>query len=201
MMHGQQTHFGQTPSQTVGPYFAYGLAARQYGYDFGQPYDSVVAGPHARGARIRLEGRVLDGDGAAVSDALVEIWQVDGAGGYPRHADEAQALDFRGIGRSGTGTDAQCRYAFDTVKPAAQAAGEAPHIDMIITMRGLLLHVFTRVYFDDEALANAADAVLNAVPPARRETLLARRVQRNNEVAYLFDVRMQGPGETVFFDV
>lgn len=201
MMHGLETNFGQTPSQTVGPYFAYGLAAAQYGYDFKQPYDSVVALRHARGERIGLEGRILDGNGEAISDALVEIWQVDGEGAYPRSADDALHGGFRGIGRSGTGTDAQHRYRFDTVKPGAQSPGEAPHIDMVVTMRGLLLHVFTRVYFDDEAQQNSSDAVLKAVPLARRHTLIARRVQRGNEVTYEFDVHMQGTDETVFFDL
>lgn len=201
MMNGLKNNFGQTPSQTVGPYFAYGLAAAQYGYDFNQPYDKFLAHQHARGEHIQLTGQVLDGEGVAVSDALVEIWQADGVGRYPRNADEALDIGFRGIGRCGTGTDAKQRYCFDTVKPAAQAEGEAPHIDMIITMRGLLLHVFTRVYFDDEKQANANDAVLRAVAPARRHTLTARRVHSGAQVTYQFDVHMQGANETVFFDL
>lgn len=204
MMQGLQNNFGQTPSQTVGPYFAYGLTAAQYGYDYTQPFDTRVAGDAARGERLRLQGRVLDGEGAPVADALVEIMQVDGDGRYPQDADEAQAMDFRGLGRCGTGTDPSNRYVFHTVKPAAQRPGEAPHIDMIVTMRGLLLHVYTRVYFDDEALANAADAVMNAVPASRRHTLVARRAscggERGGEPIYEFDIHMQGEGETVFFD-
>ena len=201
LMQGLQDNFGQTPSQTVGPYFAYGLTAAQYGYDFDQPFDTVLADDEARGTRMRLEGRVLDGDGMPVSDALVEISHVDGQGRYPRNVYEASAMGFRGFGRCGTGTDLGHRYAFHTVKPASQADGEAPHIDMIVTMRGLLLHVFTRVYFQDEAEANAADAVLNSVYAARRHSLLGRKDERGGELIYRFDVHMQGPYETVFFDV
>lgn len=200
MMQALQHNFGQTPSQTVGPYFAYGLTAAQYGYDYTQPFGAELVREAAHGERIRLEGRVLDGDGVPVSDALVEISHVDGAGRYPGDADEAMTMGFAGLGRCGTGTDSRHRYAFHTVKPAAQAKGEAPHIDMIITMRGLLLHVFTRVYFDDEAKANAGDAVFCAVAPSRRHTLVARRAQRGGAVVYEFDVHMQGPDETVFFD-
>ncbi|MGE8569050.1 Protocatechuate 3,4-dioxygenase alpha chain [compost metagenome] len=201
MMQGQQDNFGQTPSQTVGPYFAYGLTAVQYGYDFDQPFDTVLAGDDARGARIRLQGRVLDGEGVPIPDALVEISQVDGQGRCPRNIYEASAMGFLGFGRCGTGTDPGSRYTFDTVKPGPQAEGEAPHIDMILSMRGLLLHVFTRVYFDDERDANACDVVLNSVPAARRHTLVARRDVRGGQVVYRFDVHMQGPYETVFFDL
>lgn len=201
MMSALETNFGQTPSQTVGPYFAYGLTATQYGYDFDQPFDAVLALDGASGERIRLEGRVIDGDGNTVSDALVEISQPDGLGRYPASVDEARAIGFRAFGRCGTGTDAQNRFVFHTVKPGAESPGEAPHVNVIVTMRGLLLHVFTRVYFDDEADANARDPVLASVPAARRPTLIARRVEEGGAVRYRFDIRMQGAEETVFFDV
>ncbi len=201
MMSALEADFGQTPSQTVGPYFAYGLAASQYGYDFDQPFDAVLALEDAKGERIRLEGRVIDGDGNAIGDALVEISQPDGEGRYPQTVDEAQASGFRGFGRCGTGTESGHRFVFHTVKPAAEAAGEAPHINVIVTMRGLLLHVFTRVYFSDEINANAHDAVLQSVPVARRGTLVAERIAQDGRVLYRFDIRMQGVGETVFFDV
>jgi protocatechuate 3,4-dioxygenase alpha subunit len=201
MMSAQEANFGQTPSQTVGPYFAYGLTATQYGYDFDQPFDSTVALDNAAGERIRLEGRVIDGDGNAVNDALVEICQPDGNGRYPASVEEARAIGFRGFGRCGTGTDAGLRFVFDTVKPGPETPGEAPHINVIVTMRGLLLHTFTRIYFDDEVQANAADTVLASVPEARRHTLIAKRVESGGAVRYVFDVRMQGADETVFFDV
>ena len=201
MMSALETNFGQTPSQTVGPYFAYGLAATQYGYDFDQPFDAVLALDNASGERIRLEGQVIDGDGNAIIDALVEISQPDGRGRYPSSVEDAKAIGFRAFGRCGTGTDTQNRFVFHTVKPGAESPGEAPHVNVIVTMRGLLLHAFTRVYFDDEATANAEDAVLASVPAERRATLVAKRVEEGGAVRYRLDIRMQGADETVFFDV
>lgn len=201
LMSALQTNYGQTPSQTVGPYFAYGLAATQYGYDFDQPFDDRVALDGARGERIRLVGRVIDGDGKAINDAMVEICQPDGEGHYPTSVEDARARGFRGFGRMGTGTDAQNRFVFQTVKPGANAPGEAPFIGVIVTMRGLLLHTFTRAYFSDEAKANAEDAVLAQVPAERRGTLVAQRSEEGGLVTYTFDIYMQGEKETVFFDV
>jgi protocatechuate 3,4-dioxygenase alpha subunit len=201
MMSALETNFGQTPSQTVGPYFAYGLTATQYGYAFDQPFDATVALDNAAGERIRLEGRVIDGDGVPIFDALVEISQPDGEGRYPQTVEEAQELGFRAFGRCGTGTDAQKRFVFHTVKPGAEASGEAPHINAIVTMRGMLLHAFTRIYFSDEADANAMDAVLQSVPAPRRQTLVAQRSEQGGAVVYRFDIHMQGASETVFFDV
>lgn len=201
MMTGQQADFGPTPSQTVGPFFAYGLTAQQYRYDFGQPFDDVVALPHAQGQHIVLEGRVLDGDGQSIGDALVEISQVDAQGRYPANIEEVKASGFRGFGRVGTGTDAEKRFVFRTIKPGAEGPGQAPHINVIVTMRGLLLHAFTRVYFSDEAAANAGDAVLNSVPAERQDTLVAQRRDEGGLPVYRFDIRMQGARETVFFDL
>ena len=203
LMTAQEADYGQTPSQTVGPYFAYGLTATQYGYDFDQPFDAVLALDAAAGQRIRLEGRVIDGDGNPINDALVEISQPDGEGRYPQTPEEARAMGFRAFGRVGTGTGTAegNRFVFHTVKPGAQAPGEAPHINVIVLMRGLLLHAFTRVYFSDEAEANAKDAVLQSVPAERRHTLIAERVEQGGAVTYRFDIRMQGTDETAFFDV
>ncbi|MGJ7614895.1 MULTISPECIES: protocatechuate 3,4-dioxygenase subunit alpha [unclassified Variovorax] len=201
LMTAQEADFGQTPSQTVGPYFAYGLTATQYGYDFDQPFDAVLALDNASGERIRLEGRVIDGDGNPINDALVEISQPDGEGRYPQTPEEARAIGFRAFGRAGTGTTEGNRFVFHTVKPGAQSHGEAPHINVIVLMRGLLLHAFTRVYFGDEAAANATDDVLQSVPADRRHTLIAERVVQGGAVSYRFDIRMQGADETAFFDV
>jgi protocatechuate 3,4-dioxygenase, alpha subunit len=201
MMSALETNFGQTPSQTVGPYFAYGLTATQYGYAFNQPFDAVLALDAARGQRIRLEGRVIDGDGKPINDALVEISQPDGTGAYPQSVAQARETGFRAFGRAGTGTDAENRFVFHTVKPGAEAPGSAPHINVIVLMRGMLLHAFTRIYFSDEAAANAKDAVLASVPAERRQTLVAQRSENGGAVTYRFDIHMQGDAETVFFDV
>lgn len=205
MMSALETNFGQTPSQTVGPYFAYGLTAAQYGYDLDQPFDDVVAYPHAEGEHIRLEGVVYDGEGQPVPDALIEISQPDAhgrpAGRFDSPRAEGRRRGFRGFGRVGTGTDLEQRFSFQTVKPGIATPGEAPHIDLIVLMRGLLVHAFTRVYFSDEAEANASDPVLCQVPPERRHTLVAQRREQGGQVFYRFDIHMQGPEETVFFDV
>jgi protocatechuate 3,4-dioxygenase alpha subunit len=201
MMSALEKNFGQTPSQTVGPYFAYGLTGSQYLYDFNQPFDDVVALEHAQGEHIRLVGVVYDGDGKPIPDAMIEISQPDAAGKYPQSVADAKATGFRAFGRMGTGTDAQTRFVFKTVKPGAAVAGEAPHINVIVLMRGMLVHAFTRVYFSDEAAANAKDAVLQSVPAERRNTLIAQRSEVAGQASYRFDIHMQGPQETVFFDV
>jgi len=191
----------QTPSQTVGPYFAYGLTPEQYGYDYKSLFGPVLAEPQAPGEHIRLTGRVFDGDGVPVNDAMIEILQADSRGRYVESRAEAQAAGFRGFGRCGTGTHASLHYWFDTVKPGSAGAGEAPHIDVIVMMRGTLSHAFTRVYFEDETEANARDSVLAALPAERRATLVARREAQPCGATYRFDIRMQGPKETVFFDL
>ena len=188
----------QTPSQTVGPYFAYGLTARQYNYPQTSIAEGAMAGEDVEGERIRIEGRVLDGDGAPVPDAMIEIWQADAQGRFAHPADpRGSNAGFTGFGRTGTGTDPKCRFVFDTIKPGAAAEGEAPHLNVIVFMRGLLTHVYTRIYFADEAAANATDPVLSAVPADRRNTLIATREGNT----YRLDIHMQGPDETVFFEV
>jgi protocatechuate 3,4-dioxygenase alpha subunit len=191
--------FGQTPSQTVGPFFAYALTAPQYGYEFSGIASGDLADDTVPGEHIRIAGRVLDGEGEPIPDALVEIWQADAEGLYPdRGATRDSNRPFRGFGRFGTGTDPQHRFIFHTIKPG-RVGDQAPHINVIVFMRGLLSHVYTRIYFSDEAEANARDRVLLSVPEERRPTLIAPR----DEAAptYRFDIRMQGAHETVFFDV
>jgi protocatechuate 3,4-dioxygenase, alpha subunit len=192
---------GQTPSQTVGPYFAYGLTPTQYGYPLKSAAGPEVEGlDEAGGPRIRLEGRVLDGQGAVIEDAMLEIWQADAQGRYPGAPGGANS-GFTGFARCGTGTAPDKSYRFETVKPGCAEPGCAPHINMIVFSRGLLSHAYTRVYFEDEATANNSDPVLALVPEDRRNTLIAKRLETDQGIVYRFDIRMQGDGETVFFDL
>jgi protocatechuate 3,4-dioxygenase, alpha subunit len=194
------TKLRQTPSQTVGPYFAYGLSPEQYGYQHGLTSiaGSEMAPDDVEGQRIRVEGRVFDGNGNPISDALIEIWQADSMGRYAHPSDpRGSNSNFKGFGRCGTGTDPRHRYWFDTIKPGKVDDDQAPHLNVIVTMRGMLLHAFTRIYFSDEPVANAMDKVLNAVPAERRNTLIATHENGN---VYRFDIHMQGDDETVFFD-
>ena len=198
------TQHQQTPSQTVGPYFAYGLTPTQYGYDFKSLFTPVLAQPHAEGEHIRITGRVFDGAGKPVNDALIEINQPDGSGHLITSVEEAQSKGFAGFGRCGTGTLAGHYFSFDTVKPGTRGEGQAPFIDVCVTMRGLLLHTFSRIYFSDEAAANAQDEVLTSVPAGRRATLVAVRENTNAGPVYRFDIYMQDSAagkETVFFDL
>lgn len=193
------TKLRQTPSQTVGPYFAYGLAPDQYGYQQNLTgiAGSQMADGDAEGQHIRVEGRVFDGAGNPISDALIEVWQADELGRYAHPADpRGSNSTFKGFGRCGTGTDPRNRFWFDTIKPGQVDPTQAPHLNVIVSMRGMLLHAFTRIYFADEA-ANATDKVLNAVPAERRNTLIATRLGGG---VYRFDIHMQGDQETVFFD-
>jgi protocatechuate 3,4-dioxygenase alpha subunit len=191
----------QTPSQTVGPYFAYGLCPEQYNFDFKSLFTAAVADYEAAGEHISVVGQVFDGDGKVIGDAMLEISQVDSQGKYPASREEIASSGFRGFARVGTGTDPQKRFIVETVKPGRASANEAPHLNVILTMRGMLLHTFTRIYFDDEAAANESDPVLAAVPAERRTTLIARRVPGTSKTVYRFDIHMQGEQETVFFDL
>lgn len=177
---------GLTPSQTVGPYFALGL-------DW--PQGTRLAAAGTPGEPITIAGQIFDGDGAPIPDALIEIWQADAAGHYYGAAQRA----WRGAGRCAV--DADGRFCFQTIKPGAvsEADGtvQAPHANVLVFARGLLLHLHTRIYFADETTANAVDPVLAVVPVERRGSLLARR----QGGIYCFDIHLQGPTETVFFDV
>jgi protocatechuate 3,4-dioxygenase alpha subunit len=185
-----------TPSQTVGPFFHFGLAD--------DAARGTLAGPHTRGDRITLEIGVFDGDGLPVSDSLVEIWQADADGAYVRplnHDASRTPPEFTGFGRLPTGTDGVCR--FETIRPGkiadAQGVLQASHINVCLFARGLLRQLYTRIYFaGDPALET--DAIYQFVPADRRETLLASRVS-GAPCRWRFDVRLQGDRETVFFDL
>lgn len=171
---------GPSPSQTVGPFFSIGA-------DWIGGTDLVP--PGSPGA-LRLEGRVLDGDGQPVPDAMVEIWQADAGGRFPPDA----APGWRGFARCLTGPDGS--YGFTTVKPGRVDAEQAPHADLSVFARGLLQRLVTRVYFPDEAATNAADPVLSSIgPPGRAATLVAAA----EDGRLRLDIRLQGEGETVFF--
>jgi protocatechuate 3,4-dioxygenase, alpha subunit len=185
------TRLGETPSQTVGPYLAIGLT-----WDDGP---SVVAAGTPGACWLR--GRLLDGAGDPVPDGMVEVWQADPDGRFDHPDDPRGAVarqGFRGFGRSLTDADGQ--WAVHTVKPGRVPDGaggeQAPHVDVSVFARGLLDRVVTRVYFDDEPAANAADAVLRSLPDDRaRSSLTAVRC----DDGYRFDIVLQGPDETVFF--
>jgi protocatechuate 3,4-dioxygenase alpha subunit len=192
-----------TPSQTVGPYFAYGLTPRK-NYDWKDTFSSDLVTADATGERIRIEGQVLDGDGAPINDCMLEVWQTDAQGRYASPADSRARPNaaFQGFGR--TPTDRDGCYAFDTIKPG-RVPGlndkmQAPHILMAVFARGMLRQSYTRIYFADEA-ANSEDAILALVPAERRETLIAQKSLREGRTVYSFDIRMQGEAETVFFEV
>ena len=182
-----------TPSQTVGPYLHLGLTdARSI---------SLVAGDGAKGERVWLTFRVLDGDGVPVPDAMIELWQADSEGNYVHQESRADGAAFLGFGRLATAGDGSC--TFETIRPGCvPGPGEtvqAPHINVSILGRGILKRLSTRLYFVGEP-ANAADPVLTLVPENRRWTLLAQPDPARTS-NWIFDVHLRGEGETVFFDV
>ena len=185
----------QTPNQTVGPFFQDALV---------RGGENILTNDHTRGPRILLTGQVLDGDGRPVPDALVEIWQADARGHFNHPADPNQALadrDFRGFGRAGTADGG--RFWFKTVKPGrvpgADGRPQAPHISVRVFARGMLLHALTRLYFADEP-SNESDALLSSIAAPRRGTLVAALVESDDLPTYRLDIRLQGDGETVFFE-
>jgi len=188
--------FAATPSQTVGPYFRIGLT-----WKHPRP---CIAAPEAKGDRVNLICRVFDGDGVAINDALLEIWQADANGKY-NHPDDLQpgACDAgcHGFGRMGTDEEGSCE--FQTVKPGrVPGAGnvlQAPHLNLGLFARGMLKQFYTRIYFAGEA-ANPDDPVLALVPAERRGTLMAQP-DPERPGTWRFDIHLQGDQETVFFDV
>jgi protocatechuate 3,4-dioxygenase alpha subunit len=183
---------GPTPSQTVGPFFSCGLARRE---------TVELAPPGVSGERVTVEGRVIDGDGVGVADALLELWQANAQGRYAHPEDtQDRPLEpaFRGFGR--VSTDGNGRFRFTTIKPGPVpglgGAMQAPHIAVSLFARGLQRRLVTRLYFPGNSLSE--DQVLARVPLERRQTLDAR--QGEGPGALVWDVVLQGPDETVFFD-
>jgi protocatechuate 3,4-dioxygenase alpha subunit len=184
---------GITPSQTIGPFFAYALTPRAYGGP--EIATETVAGEGVAGERIRIEGVVYDGDGLPVGDAMIETWQADAQGCFH----PAGNAGFTGFGRMET--TAAGGFFIETIRPGpvpgADGAPQAPHLSVSVFARGLLVRLATRIYFEDEP-ANAQDPVLALVPAARRGTLIAKR---GADGVFRFDIRLQGEDETVFFAV
>jgi protocatechuate 3,4-dioxygenase alpha subunit len=182
-----------TASQTVGPFLHIGLAWLTR---------DQLAPPGTAGERVTVTGRVLDGDGQPVPDALVEVWQANVHGKYAHPEDDQDkplVPEFRGFGR--VPTDDRGAFRFTTVKPGRvpgpSGSLQAPHLLVVVFMRGLLRHLVTRLYFPDEP-GNAEDPVLNLVPADRRTTLIARTVANG---VLEWDIVLQGPDETIFFDL
>lgn len=201
----QFSELKETASQTAGPYVHIGLAPKAAGFDiFEKNFTNVLAGPETQGERIRIEGRVFDGSGTPVRDVLIEIWQANAAGRYNHPADrQEKALDktFRGWGRACSDFETGV-YTFETVKPGSVSGRNgrpmAPHVNLWIVARGINIGLHTRTYFEDEREANASDPVLASLAQDRRAGLVARHV---SEGIYRFDIHLQGPQETVFFDL
>ncbi len=183
-----------TTSQTVGPFFSIGLTRMKHD-------DLVSAG--TSGERVVIEGYVRDGDGEPVPDAIIEIWQANSYGKYAHPEDQQNKpveASFSGYGR--IPTDEEGKFRFTTIKPGQvpDLGGklQAPHIVVSVFARGLLRRLVTRIYFPDEP-ANATDFVLNLVEASRRETLIAKKIT-DASGTLKWDVVLQGPNETVFFD-
>ena len=204
------SYLKETASQTAGPYVHIGLLPRQAGFEiFANNFGEAMVGPKTKGERVTIQGRLIDGAGVPIKDALIEIWQANAAGRYNHTADRQDKPiddDFRGWGRSGCDFETG-RYCFRTIKPG-QVVGRsghrpmAPHVNLWIVARGINIGLSTRMYFADEDAANAADPVLNIIEPAsRRKTLMGQRQLRDQEVVYNFDIYLQGERETVFFDI
>ncbi|MEW6766532.1 MAG: protocatechuate 3,4-dioxygenase subunit alpha [Pseudomonadota bacterium] len=193
---------GITPSQTVGPYFKYGLTPGG-SYQWNDAFGNDLVTPDVTGERIRIVGRVFDGDGKPIGDSMLEIWQADAQGRYANPQDTRAIPNsaFKGFGRCAT--DADGAFSFSTIRPGPVPGPggkpQAPHILLAVFARGMTQQAMTRIYLDGEA-ANAADPILALVPPDRRATLIAKR-EAGEIATYRFDVHLQGDNETVFFDV
>lgn len=199
----------ETASQTAGPYVHIGLAPGAAGFKiFENEIGHDIAGPNAKGERITVEGVVIDGTGNPLKDVLIEIWQANAAGIYPHPADKRAGEveeGFTGWGRVISDFTTGL-WSVETVKPGVVAGRNgrpmAPHLNLWIVARGINIGLNTRIYFSDEAEANAKDPVLNLIEQeSRRPTLIATRGERDGKVVYRFDIRLQGENETVFLDV
>lgn len=193
------TKLKETPSQTAGPFLHIGTLPAIAGLRVSQPErQNILAADGTLGERIRIEGLIHDGSGALVRDAMVEIWQANANGQYGSNG-------FLGWGRAATDFETGL-FVFETIKPGVtpfpDGRLQAPHVSLSIFARGINVHLQTRMYFSDEAAANAGDPVLQLVGnPDLAATLIAHRTGGDGVPTYRFDIRLQGDGETVFFDI
>ena len=195
----------QTASNTIGPFFHHIMTPEDP--DFVGITDNRMTGKSTKGERIKVEGRILDGDGKPLRAAMLEIWQANAAGRYnaPQDARNDVKLDkkFTGFGRVSAGN--RGKFEFETIKPGAVPSSgnalQAPHINLTLFAAAIHSHLYTRLYFSDEADANDIDPVLSFVGEKRRITLIAKRKNTKDGPVYRFDVKLGGDGETVFFDV
>src|SRR5699024_5359851 len=192
----------ETAAQTAGPYVHIGLAPEIAGLPpRAEEIWNRMATPEAQGEPIEVIGTVIDGNGDLVRDAFLEAWQADANGEY--QCDFDLEKPFNSFGRTATTVETNGQWSLTTIKPGcvSTAAGElmAPHINLAVFARGINIQLNTRLYFDDEAQANASCPVFNAVPSqSRRQTLIAHREQNGDgRTRYRFDIRLQGEGETV----
>jgi protocatechuate 3,4-dioxygenase alpha subunit len=196
----------ESPSQTAGPYVHIGCTPNFAEITGVFPEDLGVRMVNAKtkGERITIRGQVIDGTGTPLRDALIEIWQADAAGLYPSPEEKRGVADpdFAGWGRS-AGDMVTGEFVFETVKPGVvpfnDGRPQAPHVTFWIVARGINIGLHTRMYFDDEAAANKADPILNRIEHQNRIPTLIAQKTGNGE--YRFDIRLQGDGETIFFDM
>ena len=195
----------QTASNTIGPFFHHIMTPEDH--DFVGITDNRMAGKSTKGERIKVEGRILDGDGKPLRAAMLEIWQANVSGRYnaPQDTRNDVTLDkkFTGFGRVSAGN--RGKFEFETIKPGAVPSSgnalQAPHINLTLFAAAIHSHLYTRLYFSDETDANDIDPVLTSVGEKRRVTLIAKRKNTKDGPVYRFDVKLGGDGETVFFDV
>jgi len=200
-------YLSETASQTAGPYVHIGLAPGAAGFDiYKQELGWDIAGPNAKGERIRVEGIVMDGMGSPIKDVMLEVWQANADGHYAHPEGGGEVEDgFRGWGRVITDFETG-EWGFDTIKPGSSpgrnVGPQAPHLNLWIVARGINIGLNTRMYFEDETEANAKDPVLNLIEwERRRAALIAKKTERDGKTVYRFDIKVQGEDETVFFDV
>jgi protocatechuate 3,4-dioxygenase alpha subunit len=195
----------ETPSQTAGPYVHIGLMPNFVGVHGAHAEDlgGRMINDKTKGERITIEGRVIDGGGEPLRDCVVEIWQADAAGLYPSPSESRGTADpnFTGWGRAAADPQSG-EFRFETIKPGRvpfpDGRMQAPHLSLWIIARGINVGLNTRLYFGDEAEANAADPILARIEQRSRvQTLIARR----NGNRFALDIHLQGPDETVFFDI